>query len=150
MRFTVKSSSDFGAGALLAIAALYFLFLGRDLERGTAFQMGPGFFPAATAVLTLIVGLILLAKSLRIDGAAAAPLRVVPIALVLLAILAFTFLIDILGLVVTGTITMFVASAAAAQSNRFRVLAVCFAVSLGAGLLFVKALGLSIRLWPAF
>lgn len=149
MRFTVKSSSDFGAGALLAVAALYFLVLGRTLERGTAFQMGPGFFPTATAVLTLIVGLALLAKSLRIEGAAAAPLRIAPIALVLLAILAFTFLIDILGLVVTGTITMFVASTAAAQTNRLRVLAVCVAVSLGAGLLFVTALGLSIRLWPA-
>lgn len=149
MRFTVKSSSDFGAGALLAVAALYFLFLGRNLERGTAFQMGPGFFPTATAILTLIVGLILLVKSLRIEGASAAPVRIVPIALVLLAILAFTFLIDILGLVVTGTITMFLASAAAAQTNRLRVLAVCIAVSLGAGLLFVKALGLSIRLWPA-
>lgn len=149
MRFTVKSTSDFGAGVLLTASALFFLVLGWNLDRGTAFQMGPGYFPTATAILTLLVGIILLAKSLRVDGEAAAPVRIVPIALVLVAILAFTFLIDLLGLVVTGTVTMFVASAASSQANRMRVLAVCVVVSLGAGLLFVKALGLSMPLWPA-
>ncbi|MBL8701687.1 MAG: tripartite tricarboxylate transporter TctB family protein [Alphaproteobacteria bacterium] len=145
----MKSSSDFGAGALLTGASLYFLILGRNLERGTAFQMGPGFFPTATAVLTLVVGLILIVKALRIAGPPAAPVRILPAALVLASILAFTALIEVLGLVVTGTITMFIAGAAAARSNRIRMLAVCLAVSLGAGLLFVKALGVSMPLWPA-
>jgi len=149
IQIRVKSPSDLGAGALLTGCSAVFLYLGKDLERGTAFQMGPGFFPTAIGWLSLLVGLMLILKSVRAEGPAAEPMRPLPVLLVVAAILSFAFLVDKLGLVLGGMITMALASLAAAQQSWRRVLVVSLAVSLLSGLLFVVALGLSIPLWPS-
>jgi Tripartite tricarboxylate transporter TctB family len=147
MRIRIKSSSDLGAGALLAGCAAAFLYLGTELERGTAFQMGPGFFP--TAIGSLLVGGALIVKSLRAEGPSIEPVRLAPVLFVLAGILAFTSSIDRLGLILAGTITMLLASFASRQDSWLRAVIVSVAVSVFSSLLFVVALGLSIRLWPA-
>jgi hypothetical protein len=149
-RIRIKSPSDFGAGLLLSGCSALFLYLGKDLERGTAFQMGPGFFPTAIAVLALIVGLALIAKSLSAVGPATEPFRLAPALLVIAAIASFALLVGKLGLIVSGTITMLLASMATAQQGWMRVIVVSVVVSVFSGLLFVVALGLSIPLWPTF
>jgi uncharacterized membrane protein YhhN len=149
-RTRIKSSSDLGAGALLSGCSALFLFLGKDLERGTAFQMGPGFFPTAIGTLAFIVGLALIAKSLGASGPATEPFRLAPAVFVIAAIASFALLIGKLGLILTGTVTMALASLATVQQSWLRVLSTSVAVSVFSGLLFVIALGLSIPLWPVF
>ena len=149
-RARIKSPADFGAGVLLGGFAALFLYLGKGLEHGTAFQMGPGFFPAAIGILAVIVGLALIVKSLSVNGPAIEPFRPVPALLIVAAITSFALLVSQLGLIVTGTLTMLLASFAAARQGWIRVLAISIVVSVFSGLLFVVALRLSIPLWPTF
>jgi len=149
-RIRIKSASDFGAGVLLGGCSAFFLYLGKDLERGTAFQMGPGFFPSGIGVLALVVGAALIVKSLSSVGPAAEPFRLVPVLLVISAIALFALLVGKLGLIVSGTMTMVLASLATAQQGWVRTVALSVAMSVFSGLLFVVALGLSIPLWPTF
>jgi len=149
-RISIKSPSDFGTGVLLGGCSALFLYLGKDLERGTAFQMGPGFFPTAIGCLALIVGLALIVKSLAADGQRTEPFRLAPVVLVIASIISFALLVPRLGLIISGTITMVLSSLATAQQGWMRVIAISVGVSVLSGLLFVVGLGLSIPLWPTF
>ena len=60
-----------GGLVIVAVGAL-FLLLGRELEFGNSFQMGPGYFPSVLSVLTMILGGVLTWKGLRgapVEGA---------------------------------------------------------------------------------
>ena len=48
---------DLSAGAIfIAIAAFFLSSAWLNLEIGTSFRMGPGYFPVALAVLLLVLG----------------------------------------------------------------------------------------------
>jgi len=53
-----------GGLTIVAVGAL-FLLLGRDLEFGTSFKMGAGYFPTVLSVLITILGGVLTWKGLR-------------------------------------------------------------------------------------
>jgi hypothetical protein len=44
------------AGAIFIALGLIFVFGAMDLERGTAFRMGPGYFPLVLAGLLILIG----------------------------------------------------------------------------------------------
>ena len=72
----------------LAIAAL-FAFGVRELPIGTAFRMGPGYFPLVLVMLLTVFGLVILIRGIRVPGA---PIGAIPwrgIALITLPVIFF-------------------------------------------------------------
>ena len=50
-------------GALLALTGVFFLVQALNLEIGTAFRMGPGYFPIVLAGLLALLGVIITVQS---------------------------------------------------------------------------------------
>ena len=63
---------DVVGGCLIVAIGALFLLLGRDLDFGSSFRMGPGYFPTILSVLMMILGGAMTLKGLRgarVEGA---------------------------------------------------------------------------------
>ncbi len=146
----LKSSSDLGAGILLVVIPLAFLMAGKNLEHGTLFNMGPGQFPRYVAVLALLIGMVLIGKGIMAENVALPRLAFRPLACVLASVAFFGFAIDTLGLPLTAIFTVVLASLAAPKLKWRHIAMLSVGMSIFVSLVFVKALGLPIPLWPQF
>ncbi len=63
--FNVK---DLAAGAVFAAIGLAFMAGALTLDIGTAFKMGPGYFPLVLSGLLVLLGLIVMAKSVNMPA----------------------------------------------------------------------------------
>lgn len=144
----VRSPQDLVGGiALIALAALAFSQIG-DLRFGTASRMGPGYFPTVLAGLTGLVGLVLAARSLVLDGHGLESLNLRHGLPLLGAILVFGLTIRPLGLVLASAL-LFLVSAFASPELKWRETLVASVLLIGlAVLLFVVLLDLPFPVWP--
>lgn len=146
----LKSSSDLGAGILLVVIPLAFLIAGRNLEHGTLVAMGPGHFPRYVAGLALLIGVVLIGKSIVVENTALPKIVFRPLACVLASVAFFGFTIDVLGLPLTTIFTIVLASLAAPGLKWRRTAMLAVGMAALVSLVFVKGLGLPIPLWPQF
>ncbi len=144
----VRSPQDLVGGiALILLSILAFSQLG-ELKMGTASRMGPGYFPTVLAALTGLMGLVIAARSLVLDGPPLDRLHWRQALPLLGAIVAFGLAIRPLGLVIASAL-LFGIAAIAEEDTKWRELAVVSVVLiLFAVGLFVLALGLPFPLWP--
>jgi hypothetical protein len=143
----VKSPQDLGAGlAFIAIGAAGIIF-GRELTYGSAARMGPGYFPTILSYLIIAIGLVIALRGFTLDGPSIQRIPLRPISLVVISILAFGFLIEIIGLALTAIILTFIASAARKEVNwkETAILAVILAVM--CVLVFVYGLSQPMPAW---
>lgn len=148
----IRNPRDFWAGVLFVAAAVAFLVLGRRYPVGTAASMGPGYFPRVLGGILAVLGLLVALRAIRPAAARVAlpPVRVRPVAMVLLSVVAFGLALPKLGLV---TASMLVVVLSRTAGSGFRWVEVLL---LGAGLtglcaaIFAWGLKLPMTLWPAF
>jgi hypothetical protein len=124
----IKSPQDAGAAILLIVIGLGGLWFGRDYERGTVSQMGPGYMPMLLSVGLIIFGGIVALRAVTVDGPPIERGLWYPSALILLAVILFAFLIETAGLA-PATFAVAVLSAFASAEVRWKE-----AVALGGGL----------------
>jgi len=55
-------------GVLLVLAGIFFAYQSIELELGTAFRMGPGYFPFILALALILFGGVILVQSFRAAG----------------------------------------------------------------------------------
>jgi hypothetical protein len=146
----LKSSSDLGAGLLLVVIPLAFLIGGRNLQHGSLVVMGPGHFPRYVAGLALLIGLVLIGKSIAVENAALPKIALRPLACVLASVAFFGFTIDVLGLPLSTIATFVLASLATPDLKWHRIAMLAVGLAAFVSLVFVKGLGLPIPLWPQF
>lgn len=146
----LKSSSDLGAGILLVVIPLAFLSAGWNLEHGNLVAMGPGHFPRYVAGLALLIGLVLIGKSIAVENTALPKIAFRPLASVLGSVAFFGFTIEVLGLPLTTVFTIILASLAAPSPKWRRIAMLAVGMSASVSLIFVRGLGLPIPLWPQF
>src|SRR4051794_5997550 len=101
---TIRAPKDFWSGLLCVALAAAFMVQASGYRMGSASQMGPGYFPFLLAVILAGVGAILIARSFYLAGEPVPYLHLLPLAVLVVAILAFGFLINWLGLVIAGTL----------------------------------------------
>ncbi|WP_051904119.1 tripartite tricarboxylate transporter TctB family protein [Neorhizobium vignae] len=143
----IKSPQDFGAGILFILFGAVGLYVGSDLSFGSARNMGPGYFPMIICGLIALIGLIVTAKSLAIEGPAIERIRFRPIIFILLAIAAFGILISEIGAVISSILLIMFAAYARRDVNPIET--VVFAVTTAAFvvIIFVYALGQPMPVW---
>src|SRR5690606_20757942 len=117
MSTSIKSPKDLWCGLLLiAIAAIFAAgFVG--LPMGTAFPMGPGYFPMVLMILLGFLGAIILMNGLRLEGPPVGALPLRPLFLIALPIVFFGVTLRGLGLVLSLTITVLATTFAARDWN---------------------------------
>lgn len=86
-------------GGLLTAAGLFFAWQSLGLELGTAFRMGPGYFPLMLSVVLILLGVVILVQSARVQGEPMGPIAVRGVLFVLPAPIFFGLTVRGLGFV---------------------------------------------------
>ncbi|MBS0642844.1 MAG: tripartite tricarboxylate transporter TctB family protein [Acetobacteraceae bacterium] len=146
----VKGSQDLAAGLMFMAAGVAALWIGADYPLGSWQRPGTGVLPRILSWALIGIGGIIAAKGLMVRGVSllhgAWAWR--PVIMVTLAAIAFALLVDSTGLAVSMVVSMALC-ALGTPETRWREFAI-FAVIMVAGsaLLFVKGLGMPIRVFP--
>lgn len=144
MAFNVK---DVCGGLLLSLIGVAFAIGAlTNLRLGTAFRMGPGYFPLLLGGLLAILGLVITIKSLRIvpERMSAPSWRAV--VLVTLAPILFGSTIRGLGLIGASLLTIGAGSFASRTTGPFFGIVLAFGLTAFCVVIFVYGLGLPFSL----
>lgn len=140
-------TKQFWTGCLYAGIGGFAIYQVQDYRMGTLERMGPGYFPAALAVLLLMIGIACMARAVWRSGERLDAFAWRPLILITAAIFAFAYLLPLLGLPV-AMIAMIAIGSYASRSfkpdTRF-LIAMAFFVCACIGL-FVHGLGVSMPL----
>jgi hypothetical protein len=140
---------DVLAGFTFIVIGAAFLWFGRDYKFGSTLLMGPGYLPTVLSCIVIGLGVVIGARGGLVEGVQLAGMPARPLVFITVAMFAFAVLIESMGLVVTGIVTMLLA--AASREFNWREQAVLAVVSaLVAAALFVYALRLPLKYWPSF
>ena len=136
------------AGAIFIAIGLAFFVGGLGLERGTAFRMGPGYFPLVLAGLMILIGAAITVQGLR-EEALAITMHAVPwrgLVLILIAPILFGFTVRGLGLLPAIALVALVSSFASRRMGLVMAAAITVLLTAFCVLVFNVGLGLPIRL----
>jgi hypothetical protein len=146
MALHIRNPKDFWTGVIFMAFGAAAVLLGRDYPFGTAFKMGPGYFPTMLGALLTLVGLVTVLRGLWRPGTGVGRFSHRETFLVLTATVLFGVLLRGAGLIV-AVLLLVVTGAYASRNFRWGT-----AVALGAGmaafcvLVFIKGLGLPISM----
>ena len=146
----IKSPKDFWAGLMFVGFGLFFaVWASSFYQLGTSLRMGPGYFPAVLGGLLALLGLVILGRSLSLQGAKVASFHFRPLIMVLGGCVAYGYLMTPLGLVLATAALVFI-SALGGHEFRWKEGVVLAAVLVVFSVLvFVKGLDLPFPMWPA-
>jgi hypothetical protein len=144
----VRSPKDLAAGLLFIAAGIAAIAIAANYTLGTAARMGPGYFPRMLGVLLIVLGAILAARSLRLNGPPLPGWKWRPVLVTLGSVVLFGLIVTRVGLAISAIILIVLASAA---SHEFRpreaVISGIVLAALAVGV-FVIGLKLQIGIWP--
>jgi hypothetical protein len=147
MSISIKSPKDFWCGLLLiAVSAIFAVGL-IGLPIGTAFRMGPGYFPMVLMILLAFLGLLILNNGVRLEGPPIGTVSLRSILLIAMPIIFFGLTLRGLGLVLSLGITVFATTFAYRNWNAGVATATTLALIAGSILIFVYGLGLPLSLF---
>jgi hypothetical protein len=148
MRIRFHVNQDSLAGLMFIVVGASALYLGRHYAVGTSLRMGPGYMPNLLSWLLIIFGTGICLKGAAIEGRELDTWHLRPLGLIVVSTLAFSYLIDKVGLPIAAIVTVLV-GALGGREFKFREVAV-LAAGLAAACsgLFIYGLGLPMDLWP--
>ena len=151
MKIRSISPADLGAGLLMIIIAAVALFQTKDLQHGTALNMGPGYFPRYVAALLMAIGFAVVWKAFRSQGRGLlVKWKLRPILGIIAAMVFFTLSVRSLGFALAAVGTVASASFATPGQNPLKVVTIAIAMAAFVCLVFIYGLGLPIPIWPGY
>jgi len=144
----IRSAQDFFAGLMFVAFGVLGAYIAGKYPFGTSVRMGPGYLPVVLSWCMIVVGVIVTARGLVLEGEKIARIKLRPILFVLGAVLVYAFTIERLGL----AISVFLVTALSAAANP--TVRVIETVILGVGLtvfcilVFIHGLSLPLSVWP--
>jgi hypothetical protein len=94
----IRNTKDFLAGLMLSGIGFAALWIASDYRMGTAFRMGPGYFPVILSILLIVLGIITAVIALRSGEEVASPkLAWRPLFIVSIAVVLFGLFINNTG-----------------------------------------------------
>ena len=144
----IRAPKDFWSGLMFCGFAVVGILAARGYSLGAAGKMGPGYFPLLLGGVLALLGVVLIARSIVLDGEPLPRFHILPLAVIAVAVCLFGVLIEPFGLV-TALAVLTMLSAWAGPQFRWleaaALTAVLIVFSIG---VFVYALGLSLSVWP--
>ena len=148
MNIKIRHTKDLSSGLIFIFLGIIGMILAHSLPMGSASQMGAGYFPFILGAFLALLGLIIALRSLWAEGEAIKPWELRPLLGVLGGVLAFSFLIQPLGLVL-AIFFLIVISYWGGWNSRFLEVFILFFILAGLAVgVFVYGLRLPIRVWP--
>jgi len=149
----IKSEKDFWSGLMFVLVGIAFAWGATAYSFGSSARPGPGYFPFGLGIILALIGAFLLFESLTIEvegGEKIGPWPIKQGAIILFAVVLFGLLIPKIGMAVALPVLIGVASLASGEFNWKEVLLNAVILTVGSWGIFIKGLGLTIPLWPAF
>ncbi|WP_162300885.1 tripartite tricarboxylate transporter TctB family protein [Alkalilacustris brevis] len=165
MQIRIAKPADFWSGILFAGVGIAAYVLAMDYEPGTARRMGPGFLPIALSVILLVLGAIIVLKSLALmTGPEEAP-RTAAVSdaadrrfeiwstvraatAVTVSLVFFGAALPSLGLVLSITGLVIISSFADPRLTWVTTLIIAAFMSALSVAVFRYGIGLSLQVWP--
>jgi putative tricarboxylic transport membrane protein len=145
--YNLRNVNHFITGIFLILVSLLAFYLSRRLSMFTEIGLGSGFIPRMLASIQLLFGFILVASGFLTVGEPGETWRLRPL-IVLAAIVFFGITLESMGLLVAVTGLVLMSCAANNDVRPVEALGLAVGSAVFSALLFVKALGLSIPVWP--
>jgi putative tricarboxylic transport membrane protein len=144
----IRNPKDVLCGLLLLAVAGVFAVGLLELPIGTAFRMGPGYFPLVLMLLLAGLGIAILVSGLRIEGEPGGrPIPWRALLVVTFAIVVFGTTLKGLGLVLALTAAVLIATAAARPWRPLAAFATTLTLVAGCVAVFSFGLGLPLSLF---
>jgi hypothetical protein len=142
----MKNPRDFWTGVIYVAVGTAAVVIARDYGLGTAFRMGPGYFPTILGGLLVLIGLLSLGRAALRSGEPLPSARIKGLLAVTIATLGFGALLRGAGLVVALPVLVVVSAAASARFRWGPALALAAGLTLFCAAVFLKGLGVPIPL----
>ncbi|KEQ07714.1 tripartite tricarboxylate transporter TctB family protein [Pseudorhizobium pelagicum] len=145
MRSSKFDTTNLLCGLLFIGLGLFFAIQSLTLDLGTAFRMGPGYFPLILACALIQFGGIILVQSLRIEGEAIGHIAWRGMLFILPAPIFFGLTVRGLGFVPAIFLAALIASFASSKMKPLTALVLSFCLTIFSILVFSYGLGLPFR-----
>jgi hypothetical protein len=129
-------------GALFFCLGVAFAWQSFNLDLGTAFRMGPGYFPMVLAVILILLGSIIFIRATRIQGEPMGPIAWRGMLFILPAPIFFGMTVRGLGFVPAIFFTALIAAFASQKMKPLMALVLSAALTVFSVLVFNYGLGL--------
>jgi len=146
---TIRAPKDFWSGVMFCAFAVVAVLAARGYSLGSAGKMGPGYFPLLLGGLLGVLGVILIGRSLVLDGEPVPRFHLLPLAVIAVAVALFGLMIEPAGLVVSLALLVVLSAWAGPQFCLTETVALAAALIVFSIGVFVYALGLSLNVWPS-
>src|ERR1043166_5456306 len=138
----IRSAKDFWAGSIYIAVGMSAIVIARDYPMGTAFKMGPAYFPTILGGLLAVVGAVSVIRAFFLAGDAIGNFTISGLAWVSAAIFVFGFLARRAGLALALPLLVVISARASAQFRWGPILALAAGLTIFCVLVFVKGLGI--------
>lgn len=142
----MRSPRDLWTGVIYLAFGGSAVALARGYGLGTAFRMGPGYFPTALGILLIAIGLASLVRGVLRPGDPLALVRLKGILAIVGSTVAFGLLVRGAGLVVALPVLVLLSAAASARFRWGPALALAAGLTVFCVVVFVKGLGVPLPL----
>jgi len=143
----IKSPQDLGAAFVFILIGAAGFYFGWDLRTGSASRMGPGYFPMLLSGCIILIGLVVGARALIIEGPAVERFQLRPLSLLVIAALIFGYLIEEIGLAISGVLMILVATYAGREARLKEAVILSIVLTAFSIIVFVWALGQPLPVW---
>ncbi len=138
---SIKSPKDFWTGLIYVAFGLSAILIARDYGLGTAFKMGPAYFPALLGGLLGLVGMISIARSFLKPGTPIGRFALKGLLLVVGSTLVFGVIVRGAGLVIAIPVLVMISAYASIHFRWLPSLALGIGLAIFCILVFLKGLG---------
>jgi hypothetical protein len=149
----IKSQRDFVSGLMFVLVGAGFAVGATNYSMGTSARPGAGYFPLMLSVILVVLGAIVLFKSLTIESPNGDPIGSIawkPLIIIVAAIVVFGLCLDRLGMVITVPILIIISSFAGDEFRWRGVIISSVVLTFFSWAVFVLGLKLTIPMWPRF
>jgi hypothetical protein len=143
----IANNADFWAGVMFIIFGAAAVYMSRDYPMGSAMRMGPGYFPTYLGILMMLFGLYIGGKGLFRGSDAIGRWAFRPIIVLSLGVLAFGYLIEMIGFVPSLVALIIITSFAGKDVRPIEMVFVTIGLVVGAVAVFIYGIGLPYQLF---
>ena len=139
------SSRDLICGVLFIVVGLFFAIQAYGLDLGTAFRMGPGYFPLVLAGMLVLLGIIVIIQATQLEHEPMGPIAWRGMLFILPAPIFFGLTVRGLGFIPSLFLTGLLAAFASTKMRPGTALLLVGGLTLFSVIVFSYALGLPFR-----
>ncbi|MDQ3230381.1 MAG: tripartite tricarboxylate transporter TctB family protein [Pseudobdellovibrionaceae bacterium] len=146
MILRIAGPKEFWAGMIYLAVGGCAILLARNYEMGTATRMGPAYFPTVLGWLLMGIGLLALARGIRVHGPAIGAIAFRPLIITIGATLLFAGTLRGLGLALALPVYVVLTSMASSRFRLLPTLILALVLTLFCSLVFIKGLNIPLPL----